>query len=365
MSRPSPDAARRHLSDLDYCRAALANGSRTFLAASRLLSRRARDPAIALYAFCREADDIIDAGGAGPQTLALLSERLDGIYSGTPKQNPADRAFADVVNRFEIPRALPDALIEGFAWDADGQRYETFRDVLGYATRVAGSVGAMMALIMGARSASQLARACDLGIAMQLSNIARDVGEDARNGRIYLPLSWLREEGLDPDAWIRDPRPEPRIAKAVERLLDAADTLYMRAERGIACLPLGSRAGIFAARFIYAEIGNEVRRNGFDSVTTRAIVSGRRKVELAAMAAGAAGRSLLSAQVHIAERVEEAAYLVDAVGPLSRTGLDTAWWNLPARTARVIEIFERLERDEREIRRIRAGIGREPAASRA
>jgi phytoene synthase len=365
MHQPSPEDRRQQAADLDSCREKLANGSRTFLAASRLLPRRVRDPAIALYAFCREADDIIDIGGATEGNLALLAERLDAIYRNAPQASATDRAFSNVVHRFEIPRTLPDALIEGFAWDAGGRRYETFGDVLAYATRVAGSVGAMMALIMGARDRSQLARACDLGIAMQLSNIARDVGEDARAGRIYLPLTWLREAHIQPEAWLNDPGTSPQLADIVERLLQAADSLYRRATRGIAALPVDCRAGIFAAAYLYGEIGNEVRRNGHDSVKQRAVVPAKRKIELAAKAAFAASLSLTQSPVAITDRVCEAAYLVDAVPPSAGEPPLPAWWNLPARTARVIDLFERLELREREAQFTRLSLTQVQTPSRA
>lgn len=348
MRQPSLEEMRQQAVDLDACREKLANGSRTFLAASRLLPRRVRDPAIALYAFCREADDIIDIGGATEGNLALLTDRLDGIYRHAPCASATDRAFCAVVHKFDIPRTLPDALIEGFAWDADGRRHETLADVLAYSTRVAGSVGAMMALLMGARERSQLARACDLGIAMQLSNIARDVGEDARAGRIYLPLTWMRDEGLDPDAWLTNPVHSSAIANIVERLLDGADSLYRRAARGISALPVDCRAGIFAAAYLYGEIGNEVRRNGHDSISRRAVVPAKRKIELAAKAALSASLSLTQSRVAIPDRVPEAAYLLDAVHPHASHAPKPAWWNLPARTVRVIELFEQLELRERD-----------------
>lgn len=353
MRQLSPEEQRRGAADLDACRDKLANGSRTFLAASRLLPRRVRDPAIALYAFCREADDIIDIGGATEGNLALLTDRLDAVYRNAPHASATDRAFSAIVHQFDIPRTLPDALIEGFAWDAGGRRYETFADVLAYATRVAGSVGAMMALLMGARDKSQLARACDLGIAMQISNIARDVGEDARAGRLYLPLTWMRDAGLDPERFLADPRPSPELAGIVERMLEAADSLYRRAARGISALPVDCRTGIFAAAYLYGEIGNEVRRNNHDSVTVRAVVPAKRKIELAAKAALSASLSLTQSPVDIPERVFQAAYLVDAVHPHIAEPPLPAWWNLPARTARVIDIFERLEMREREAQMIR------------
>jgi phytoene synthase len=125
----------------------------------------------------------------------------------------ADRALACVVHQVGIPRILLDALLEGFAWDAEGRQYETLEDLHDYAARVAGTVGAMMSMVMSTRTPSALARACELGLAMQLTNIARDVGEDARAGRLFLPRQWLREAGVDPDAWLQQPEFSPAIAR--------------------------------------------------------------------------------------------------------------------------------------------------------
>jgi phytoene synthase len=263
--------------DLLACRAALRGGSRTFFAAARVLPPRVSRPATALYAFCREADDAIDCGGG---TLASLTLRLDAIYAGRPQPRPADRALAEVVARFGLPRMLLDALLEGFAWDTEGRRYETLAELQDYAARVAGTVGAIMALLMGARTPALVARACDLGTAMQLTNIARDVGEDARAGRLYLPQAWLRDEGIDPATWLRDPQFGPALGRVVQRLLGEADALYRRADTGIAGLPWDCRPGIAAARLLYAQIGVEVTRNGYDSVTRRAVVPGTRKLAL-------------------------------------------------------------------------------------
>jgi phytoene synthase len=264
--------------DLAACRESLRNGSKTFLAASKLLPRSVRDPACALYAFCRMADDVVDQNTVSPgEGVAELRERLDAVYRGSPFDQAPDRALAEVVRTHELPRELLDALLEGFEWDAQGRRYETLDDLYAYAARVAGTVGAMMAVLMGARSRQALARACDLGVAMQLSNIARDVGEDARNGRLYLPLAWLGEAGIEPASFLAAPRFSPALGGVVERLLDAADVLYARVAAGVAELPPNCRPGIDAARFLYAEIGHEVVRRGLDSVSSRAVVSRRRK----------------------------------------------------------------------------------------
>ena len=213
MPPPSPEIGRATLDrdDLAACRASLRGGSRSFFAASLLLPRRVAEPATALYAFCRQADDLIDRADSDSTTLDQLRDRLDRLYDGRPIADPADRALAAVVARHALPRAVLDAMIEGFAWDAASRRYETLDDLLGYATRVAGTVGVAMAMLMGARSGPAGARACDLGLALQLTNIARDVGEDAANGRLYLPLQWMREAGLDPDAWLASPGFSPAL----------------------------------------------------------------------------------------------------------------------------------------------------------
>ncbi|GAC1340622.1 MAG: phytoene/squalene synthase family protein [Acetobacteraceae bacterium] len=278
--------------DLAACRSLLRGGSRSFYAASLLLPGRVRRPATALYAFCRIADDLIDHGDPVP-ALAQLHRRLDAIYAGRPAPDPADRALAVVVERCGIPRLLLDRLLEGFGWDAEGRRYEDLPALEAYAARVAGTVGAMMAVVMGVREAETLARACDLGVAMQLTNIARDVGEDARAGRLYLPLSWMREAGLDPETWLARPAANPALGQVVARLLREADRLYARADAGVAALPLDCRPGIGTARRLYAEIGHAVASGGFDSVTVRARVGLARKL-------GLAGRSLLAAPFPVA-----------------------------------------------------------------
>jgi phytoene synthase len=270
--------------DLAACRALLCGGSRSFFAASLLLPKRVRAPATALYAFCRVADDAIDLGDDPAAALQALNARLDAAYAGAPEPNPVDRAFAATVAEFAIPKALPAALIEGLAWDAAGRRYASLAELLDYAARVAGAVGVMMAVVMGVRDSTSLARAADLGVAMQLSNIARDVGEDARAGRVFLPLDWLQEAGIDAPALLHAPEFTPALGSVVRRLLDEADTLYARAEAGIARLPLDCRVGIAAARRIYAAIGTKVAWAGYDSVSQRARVTGTRKLALAGLA---------------------------------------------------------------------------------
>ncbi len=309
--------------DLEACRAAIRHGSKSFHAASLLLPRRARDPALALYAFCRLADDAVDLNAEKAGAVRSLRNRLDRAYAGDPVDSPADRAFARMVADHAMPRALPEALLEGFAWDAETRRYATISDLRAYSARVAAAVGAMMTVLMGVRDADTLARACDLGVAMQLTNIARDVGEDAREGRLYLPLDWLDRAGIDPDALLAAPRMSPELGAVIARLLREAGRLYDRAEAGIPRLPLSARPAIFAARLIYGEIGARVHAAGCDSVTRRAVTSRRRKLALAATAFGRAGAATLlpqSAVLHAAP-LPETAFLVQAAArPAERPG---------------------------------------------
>ncbi|NBT34712.1 MAG: phytoene/squalene synthase family protein [Betaproteobacteria bacterium] len=260
------------------CEALMQQGSKSFFAASRLLPDALKAPAAGLYAFCRVADDEVDCRGATPEVMAGLRTRLDRIYEGQPGEALADRAFAEVVHAYRLPKTLPLALLEGFSWDSDGRRYETLESLEDYGARVAGTVGAMMALILGVREPWALARACELGVAMQLTNIARDVGEDARIGRLYLPEGWMRQEGIDPELWLISPRFTPALGRVVSRLLTAADALYVRAEQGIAGLPRPCRPAITSARFIYSDIGRALARQDFNSFDRRAVVSPQRKV---------------------------------------------------------------------------------------
>jgi phytoene synthase len=303
------------------------------------------------------ADDAIDHGADRAAALDELRARLDRIYAGVPAEIAADRAFADCVARFSIPKGFPAALLEGFAWDAVNRRYENLSQLKAYGVRVAGSVGAMMAMVMGVRERGLLARACDLGVAMQLTNIARDVGEDARSGRLYLPLDWLREAQIDPELWIERPAWSPRLGGVIARVLAAAEELYVRSDAGLANLPAACRPGMHAARLLYAEIGHEVARRRFDSISQRAVVPWQRKARILADAMIAAARG--SAMTDEAA-LEEAAFLLDSVPavavrlatPLQESLPESPrerarWPRVEDRVVWLVELFERLERRDR------------------
>lgn len=342
------DAAGR---DLATCRALLAQGSKSFSLAAHLLPRRLRDAATGLYAFCRVADDLIDMTGRADAGVELVRLRVDQIYQGRPFPHPADRAFAGVVRQFQVPRVAVDGLVEGFAWDAHERHYETLPEVLDYAARVAGTVGVMMSAMMGRPDDRALARAADLGMAMQLTNIARDIGEDARNGRLYLPRAWLRDGGLDPETWLANPVDHPVIREATKRLLVEAERLYRRSEAGVALLPPDCRPAIRAARLIYAEIGAAIRALPEAGLHRRAFVPKLRKWRLMLAAfrplpgeGDAARRPFQPA--HAATQFLMAGLPEPA---FTRWPMARGWWDLPGRLQDVLPIIERLERAERSL----------------
>jgi phytoene synthase len=266
--------------DLDACRARLVGGSRSFLLASRLLPAAVAESATVFYAFCRVADDVIDDFGGGAQATAWLQRRLEAMYRGSPENHPEDRALAIVIARHGIPRALLEALLEGFQWDAAGRRYADLAELEDYAARVAGSVGAVMALLVGERRPQQLARACELGVAMQLTNICRDVAEDAAIGRLYLPENAMRGAGLDPAAWLATPAPSAALGGVLEVLLARAHDLYRQAGQGVRRLPWRVRPGINAAALLYEAIGDALQAQGTNPFRCRARVPYSRQFRL-------------------------------------------------------------------------------------
>lgn len=342
-----------HANDADRaaCRDMIKTGSRSFYAASLLLPEQIREAAYALYGFCRLSDDAVDVENGEGSAIARLRIRLDGVYIGAPNSEAADRCLADVVRRFGIPRAMFDALMEGFEWDVAQRSYHTLQDVEAYGERVAGSVGGMMAALMDARSPAMVERACDLGVAMQLTNIARDVGEDARNGRLYLPRDWFSQAEVDADQWLTNPVFTPVIGAMTQRLLARADELYKRADQAIARLPATVRPAIYAARLLYAEIGKVVASHRFDSVSTRARTSAARKAWLVGAAMQRAAKAIPKTPLPIQDGIKRAlvaAVVNETSPPLVLTK--------PAPTVKddinwVLDLFSDLEQRDRQERK--------------
>lgn len=343
------NSAGLHASEEDRaaCRELIKTGSRSFYAASLLLPENIREGAYALYGFCRLSDDAVDVENGNGGAVARLRARLDGVYGGQPMGEAADRCLADVVARFAIPHATFDALMEGFDWDSAGRHYHTLEDVEAYAERVAGSVGAMMAALMGSRSPAMVERACDLGVAMQLTNIARDVGEDARNRRLYLPRNWMIEDGLDPDNWLASPVFNAQIGALTRRLLARADELYRRADQAIARLPATVRPAIYAARLLYAEIGKVIASQNYDSVSTRARTSAPRKAWLVGAAMQRAAKPAPKALLPIQDGINRplVAAVVNEIVP--SVGISKAKPSVSDDINWVLDLFADLEQRDR------------------
>lgn len=274
-------------------------GSQSFAAATRLFDPATRESAVLLYAWCRHCDDVIDGqalghgqlqgdrGGAVAQ-LAQLREQTLEACCGRPCDEPVFQGLAEVVARHAIPPALPMEHLAGFEMDVLGTRYGTLADTLLYAWRVAGVVGVMMARVMAAERASTLDRACDLGLAFQLTNIARDVVEDAAIGRLYLPEDWLAEEGIVGLQGVLDPSRREALARVAARLVAAAEPYYTSAVAGIGELPLRCAWSIATARGIYREIGRKVRLQGEHAWDGRVATSRMEKLWLVARGAAVA-----------------------------------------------------------------------------
>ncbi len=267
----------------------IARGSKSFSAAARLFPSQVRADAIMLYAWCRYADDLIDGQTAGhdqrPDFRQGQRERLQDLRHRTEAAlngencGGAFEALHVVVRKHRLPHRHPMELIDGFEMDVEERVYSQLDETLDYCYHVAGVVGVMMSMIMGARDERTLDRASDLGIAFQLTNIARDVIDDARAGRIYLPLNWLEEIGLS-DIDPADRRQWPQLHNLAVRLLDEAEPHYQSAYRGLAELPWRSAWAIAAARRVYRDIGTKLRREGPTAWENRISTPKARKVWL-------------------------------------------------------------------------------------
>ena len=266
-----------------YCRGMIDVGSKSFSLAARIFDQDTRDAAFLLYGWCRYCDDQVDQGADQRQDFDALGqlrgikERTRLALTGEAQADPVFIAFRYVVRRYAIPDHYPLELLEGMAMDVQGHRYETLNDLLLYCYRVAGTVGLMMTHVMGVSDEKALGHAADLGIAMQLTNIARDVIEDGERGRTYLPLGWLDEAGI-PRAEPTAPQHREKLARVVCRLLQEAEKYYRSGDRGLCYLAFRSACAVAAARAVYAEIGSLVRKRGVHAWDQRAFVPTRRKL---------------------------------------------------------------------------------------
>lgn len=271
-------------------------GSKSFAAASRLFDRDTQAGAVLLYAWCRHCDDVVDGqalgfGSAAPADgdapLAALVSQTRAALAGEPVADPAFAGLQAVARRHGIPERYPLQHLAGFRMDVEARRYRTLADTLEYAYHVAGVVGVMMGYVMGVRDEAVLDRASDLGLAFQLTNMARDIVEDAEVGRVYLPETWVEEAGIPPGEVAR-PEHRARLAGLAARLVAAAEPYYASAAIGIGALPFRSAWAIATARGVYRQIGLAVVARGPHAWDRRVSTSRAAKIGHAARGFAAA-----------------------------------------------------------------------------
>jgi phytoene synthase len=268
-------------------KAIMAKGSKSFNFAARIFPAHTRNSARNLYAWCRHCDDLVDNAGSSEEKFRNLSEleqQTRAVLAGEAVPHIAFQAFAQACAAHKIPSEYPLDLLEGMRLDAEGTRYASLQDLEKYCYHVAGTVGLMMCHIMGVRGPEALTHAVDLGVGMQLTNIARDVREDFAAGRIYLPTDWLKEAGI-PVGELMHPIHREKLKTVVHRLLDRADQKYREAAKGFPYLQWRAEFAIRVASSVYGGIGQKVRAKGSDAWEARVFTTKREKIFLALSAA--------------------------------------------------------------------------------
>jgi 15-cis-phytoene synthase len=269
-------------------RASIAMGSKSFAMAAKLFDKSTRERAWLLYSWCRRCDDIADGqdhGGAlsrvenPAERLAFLRDMTARALAGETTGDPAFDALGVVVRECDIPHQWPRDLIQGFAMDAAEFSPRTTNDMLTYCYHVAGVVGLMMAVVMGVdpNDDATLDRACDLGMAFQLANIARDISEDADAGRCYIPATWLGKADIPPGEHMKPPYREA-LGGIGGQLGEMAASYETSARRGTPILAFRSAWAVLAAAGIYGDIGRTVARLGPNAWDHRVHTSGREKL---------------------------------------------------------------------------------------
>jgi len=280
--------------------ASIKKGSKSFALASRVLPPELRDDASMLYAWCRYCDDVIDGQEMGHgqiedykigqgERLEQLRTQTGDALAGKLVDNPVFAGLARVVSTHDIDHKHPFDLLKGFEMDAQDRVYNSVDDILDYSYHVAGVVGVMMANIMGVRDDATLDRASDLGLAFQLTNIARDVIDDARADRVFVPKDLLIKHGAPTEAAsLANAENWPSAHQAACEQLNIAEQYYESAKVGIKELPFRCAWAISAALAVYREIGERLRAGGFEAWNGRVSASKGRKLALALGAVGPA-----------------------------------------------------------------------------
>lgn len=245
--------------------------SATFYTSSALLNKEQRQAIRALYAFCRVSDDLIDRPDTGDVT-DFLRWQDHALSNRPPEDDLVALAWAETRRKFNIPRQYAEQLLDGVASDLSINRYETFDDLAKYCYSVASTVGLMSMHVVGYSNKAAIPYAVKLGVALQLTNILRDVKEDWHNGRLYLPQDELRAFGLS-EADIANEVNDARWQAFMRFQINRARQLYIEAMPGLAMLERRGRVAVAAAAELYREILTDIERHNYDVFTRRAYIS--------------------------------------------------------------------------------------------
>lgn len=264
----------------EYCESITKTHAKSFYFAAKFLPKHKRRPIYALYALCRKVDDEVDEIGENNEAQAVRAVerwqcKLEEIYEGKSEnssnenQNLVFKAWHDLLKSYKIPKKLPFELMQGVLMDTNINRYETFDDLYVYCYRVASTVGLMSSEIFGYKEPKTLEYAEALGIGMQLTNILRDVKEDAAMGRIYLPQEDLRRFDVSEEQIFANKYDANFIALMKFQIGRARD-YYRKSEKGISLLEKDTRFTVLLASRIYARILDEIERQNHDVFSKRA-----------------------------------------------------------------------------------------------
>lgn len=267
---------------LAYARASIARGSKSFAAASRLLDRPTRERVLLLYAWCRACNDLAHGREPGGEAgLAAVRSLTARALAGEETGNPAFDAFGLVARECAITSGMAQDVIAGFALEAAQWRPRGEDDMLQYCYHVAGAVGVMVAAVMGVtpHDEDSLDRACDLGLAFELVNIARDIGADHAEGRCYLPEEWLAEAGI-PAGEVMEPQHRKALAQLAARLCATARAYDACARIGMGRLGFRQRWAVLSAACFYCAIARKVERAGAGAWDARITLSAPERLGL-------------------------------------------------------------------------------------
>ncbi len=271
-----------------YCRDISRHHAKTFYLASMFLPKKQQKPIFAIYALLRTVDDLVDTAeeklASALITREEISRMLDGwksrlkeCYDGKVGNDPIMMAWHDTLKSYTIPIELPLDLMDGVAMDIEFKPFETFDELYVYCYKVAAVVGLMTSEIFGYSDKQALEHAIELGIAMQLTNILRDVGEDVDRGRIYLPLEDLRRFNYSPDEMMKKSM-NSNFIELMKFQIERARSYYRESEKGIPMLEKRSRFGVAISSINYGNILSAIEKNHYDVFSKRAYRSFYQKI---------------------------------------------------------------------------------------